>query len=92
MRRKLEAVKREFKTYGSVQDQASYQALLNVRADVSQRWRDAIDLLRKAGREEEARRFELTLAHLPAVRTEKQLIADAMMARRGIEPPLPWTR
>jgi hypothetical protein len=33
MRRKLEAVKRELKTYGSVQDQAAYQALLNGRAD-----------------------------------------------------------
>lgn len=92
MRRKLEAVNRELKTYGSVQDQAAYQALLNVRADVRQRWQAAIDLLRKAGREEEARRFELTLAHLPAVRTENQLIADAMVAQRATEPPLQWTR
>lgn len=92
MRRKLEAVKRELKTYGSVQDQAAYQALLNVRADVRQRWQDAIDLLRKTGREEEARRFELTLAHMPPVRTEKQLIADAMVAQRGTEPPVSRTR
>lgn len=92
MRRKLEAVKRELRTYGSVQDKAAYQALLNVRADVRKRWQAAVDLLRKAGREEEARRFERTLANMPAVQTEKQLIAQALMARRWTEPREPWTR
>lgn len=92
MRRKLEAVKRELKIYGSVQDRETYQALLNIRADVRQRWHAAIDLLRKEGQEEEARRFELTLSQLPAVRTEKQIIADALIAHRGTERPLPWSR
>lgn len=92
MRRKLEAVKRELKTYGSVQDREAYQALLNVRADVRRRLQTAIELLRRQGREDEARRFELTLANLPAVRTEKQLLADALMVQRDTEPPLLWTR
>jgi hypothetical protein len=92
MRRKLEAVKRELKNYGSVHDQQDYQALLDVRADVRQRLVAAIDLLHKEGREEEARRFEQTLANLPAVRTEKQLIADALVAQRRPERPAPPMR
>jgi hypothetical protein len=89
MRRKLEAVKKELRARGSVEDTVAYQALLNVRAAVHTRYDQAAAFMRSQGREAEARRFEAIKHSLPAVRTEKQMIADAVMAqaRGGREGP-----
>jgi hypothetical protein len=81
MRKKLEAVKKELRASGKVTDRDAYRSLMNVRAQVDERYGDAIHWLRKQGREEEARRFELMQRNLPTVRTEKQMIADALIAR-----------
>ena len=82
MRRKLEAVKRELRTTGKVADRDAYRSLMNVRAQVNERYGEAIQWLRQQGREEEARRFELLHRSLPPVRSEKQTIADALLGRR----------
>jgi len=84
MRRKLEAVKRELRTTGTVEDRDGYRSLLNVRAKVNKRYGEAINWLRQQGREEEARRFELMQQHLPQVRSEKQMIADAVVAQQRV--------
>lgn len=81
MRRKLEAIKKELRERGSVEDKQAYQALLNVRSAVNSRYDEAAAYMRSQGREAEARRFEATKHSLPAVRTEKQMIADAFMAQ-----------
>jgi Relaxase/Mobilisation nuclease domain len=81
MRKKLEAVQRELRATGTVTDHDANRSLLNVRAQVNQRYGEAIEWLRSQGRNEEARRFELMRRHLPSVRTEKQLIADALIAQ-----------
>jgi len=86
MRKKLEAVKKDLRAFGSVEDQGAYRALLDVRDQVSSRYRDAVTWLRGEGREEEARRFELALASLPPVRTERQQLAEQVF---GVQrPPL----
>jgi len=41
-----------------------------------------LSLLREQGREGEAWRFELMHRNLPPVRSEKQLIAESLLARR----------
>jgi hypothetical protein len=82
MRRKLERVKRELRTTGTVEDRDGYRSLMNVRAKVNERYGEAIHWLRQQGREEEARRFELMHRNLPPVRSEQQLIADALLGRR----------
>jgi hypothetical protein len=82
MRRKLEAVKRELRTTGKVADRDAHRSLMNVRAQVNERYGEAIQWLRQQGREEEARRFELLHRSLPPVRSEKQTIADALLGRR----------
>ena len=86
MRRKLEAVKRELRTTGEIADREAYRALINVRAAVNERYGEAIRWLRQQGREEEARRFELMHKNLPPVRSENQLIADALRAGRPRSP------
>ena len=85
MRKKLEAVKRELRTTGKVADRDAYRSLLNVRAQVNERYGEAILWLRGQGREDEARRFELMHRNLPPVRSEKQLIADALIAQQPAE-------
>jgi hypothetical protein len=91
MRHKLEAVKRELRARATVADREAYRSLMNVRATVNERYGEAIQWLRQQGREEEARRFELMQRNLPPVRSEKQMIADLLVAerrhddRRGIE-------
>jgi hypothetical protein len=82
MRRKLEAIKRELRTTGKVADRDAHRSLMNVRAQVNERYGEAIQWLRQQGREEEARRFELLHRSLPPVRSEKQTIADALLGRR----------
>ena len=82
MRKKLEAVKRELRVTRTVADRDAYRSLMNVRAKVNERYGEAIIWLRGQGREEEARRFELMHRALPPVRSEKQLIADALIARQ----------
>jgi len=82
MRRKLEAVKKELRTTGKVADRDAYRSLMNVRAQVSERYGEAIHWLRGQGRDEEARRFELMHRNLPPVRSEQQLMADALFAKR----------
>ena len=82
MRRKLEAVKREAGTTGTVADRDAYRSLMNVRAKVNERYGEAIHWLRRQGREDEARRFELMNRNLPPVRSEKQLIADVLIAQQ----------
>jgi hypothetical protein len=84
MRRKLEAVKRELRSTGKVTDRDAYRSLMNVRAKVNERYGEAIRWLRQQGREEEARRFELMQRNLPRVRSEKQFIADALIASQQI--------
>jgi hypothetical protein len=84
MRRKLEAVKRELRTTGKVADRDAHRSLMNVRAQVNERYGEAIQWLRQQGREEEARRFELLHRSLPPVRSEKQTIADALLGRRHV--------
>ena len=82
MRKKLEAVKRELRTTGRVADRDAHRTLMNLRAQVNERYAEAIQWLRQQGREEEARRFELMRRSLPPVRSEKQLIADALIAQQ----------
>ena len=82
MRRKLETVKRELRATGTVEDRDGYRSLFNVRAMVNERYGEAINWLRQQGREQEARRFELMQQHLPQVRSEKQMIADAVVAQQ----------
>jgi hypothetical protein len=82
MRKKLEAVKRELLANGVVADRDGHRSLLNVRSMVNERYLEAIAWLRQQGREDEARRFELMQRKLPRVRSEKQLIAEALLARR----------
>jgi hypothetical protein len=82
MRKKLEAVKNELRTTGKVADRDAYNSLMNVRAQVNERYREAIHWLRRQGREEEARRFELMHRNLPPVRSEQQLMADALLGKR----------
>jgi hypothetical protein len=84
MRKKLEAVKRELRTSGKVADRDASRSLMNVRAQVNERYGEAIQWLRQQGREEEARRFELMQRNLPPVRSEKQLIGDVLMAKRRL--------
>jgi hypothetical protein len=79
MRKKLEAVKRELRTTGSVADRDAHPSLNNVRARVDERYAEAILWLRERGREEEARRFEMMHRNLPPVRSENQLIAEALI-------------
>jgi hypothetical protein len=78
MRKKLEAVKHELRATGTVTDRDAYRSLNNVRARVDERYQEAILWLRHQGREEEARRFELMHRNLPPVRSEKELIAEAL--------------
>jgi hypothetical protein len=82
MRKKLESVKKELRTTGKVVDRDAYRSLMNVRAQVNERYGEAIHWLRRQGREQEARRFELMHRNLPPVRTEQQLIADALLGKR----------
>ncbi len=82
MRKKLEAVKKELRTTGKVADRDAYRSLMNVRAKVSERYGEAIHWLRRQGREQEARRFELMHRNLPPVRCEQQPIADALLGKR----------
>lgn len=82
MRGKLETVKREHRA-GRAVEADHYRSLLNVRAQVNERYRDAVDWLRSQGREQEARRFELMQRNLAPVRTENQLIAGALHAREA---------
>jgi hypothetical protein len=81
MRKKLEGIKKELRATGTVDDREAYRSLLNVRSQVNERYREAIDWLRKQGRDSEAHRFELMQRNLPPVRTEKQLIAEALIAQ-----------
>jgi hypothetical protein len=83
MRRKLEAVRRELRSSGKVADRDAHRSLLNVRAQVNERYAEAIDWLRQQGRAQEAQRFELMRRNLPPVRSEKQLIADALTGRHA---------
>lgn len=85
MRKKLEAIKRELRVRGSVADRATYRLLADVRAQVNERYGEAISWLRKQGREEEARRFELMQRNLPPVKSEKQILAEGLIARRSQE-------
>ena len=85
MRKKLEAVKRELRTTGTIADRDAYQSLTNVRARVNDRYGQAVHWLRKQGREQEARRFELMQRNLPPVRSEKQLIGDGLLALQPAE-------
>lgn len=94
MRQKLSEVAKELRDHGSVEDMDSYKALLALRGDVSERYREAAAWYRGQGRDAEARRFELALSRLPPVRTEKQLLAEQVFAaasphasRRTPEPP-----
>jgi hypothetical protein len=84
MRQKLEGVQREMRTSGTVEDRDGYRSLMNVRAKVNVRYGEAIHWLRQQGREEEARRFELMQQNLPRVRSEKQLLADALAAQAQV--------
>jgi hypothetical protein len=81
MRKKLEAVKRELRTTGTVADPDAYRSLMTARAQVNEHYGEAIRWLRGQGREDEARRFELMHRNLPAVRSEKELIADALISQ-----------
>src|SRR5271155_2821891 len=84
MRKKLEAVKRELRTTGRGADRDAYRSLMNVRAQVDERYEAAIHWLRQQGREEEARRFELMHRNLPPVRSEKQLIAETLVVQPAV--------
>jgi hypothetical protein len=93
MRSKLERVRRELRAGRGETEQ--YRALLNVRAEVDERYGAAINWLRLQGREQEARRFELMQQNLPNVRTENQLIAEALLTRpndRASHPDLGMSR
>jgi hypothetical protein len=81
MRRKLEAVRRELRA-GQGADAEQYRSLLDIRARVNDRYREAIAWLRRNGREEEARRFELMQRNLAPVKAENQVLAEALAAAR----------
>ena len=83
MRKKLEAVKRELRMRGGIANRDAYRSLVNVRAQVNERYTEAIQYLRAQGREEEARRFELMHRNLPPVRSEKQIIAQALVTKKS---------
>ena len=85
MRKKLEAIRRQVRAGGDI-ERGSYNSLLNIRGGVDARYAEAVVWLRSQGREEEARRFEMTHRHLAPVRTENQLIAESMQAHRGRAP------
>jgi len=55
---------RELRTTGKVADRDAYRSLMNVRAQVNERYDEAVRWLRGQGREEEARRFELMRRNL----------------------------
>jgi len=84
MRKKLEAIKREIQENADVADRDAHRALMNVRAQVNERYGEAIRWLREQGRDEEARRFELMHRNLPLVRSENQLIADALITDQRV--------
>lgn len=79
-----EVVKRELRTTGSVPDSDAHRALMNVRAQVNERDGEAIHWLRQLSREEEARRLELMQRNLPPVRSEKQIIANVLIAQKQV--------
>jgi hypothetical protein len=57
-----------------------------VRARVDERYQEAIRWSRQQGRDEEARRLGMMRRNLPPVRSEKQLIAEALMiGHRGLQ-------
>jgi hypothetical protein len=86
MRKTLEAVKRELRATGNVADRDAYRSLANVRARVDERYQEAIRWSRQQGRDEEARRLGMMRRNLPPVRSEKQLIAEALMiGHRGLQ-------
>lgn len=85
MRKKLDVVRRQARAGGAV-ERGSYDSLLNIRGRVDARYAEAVVWLRSQGREEEARRFELMHRHLAPVRTENQLIAEALQAQQGRAP------
>ena len=74
MRRKLEEVRREALVGANHADEL--RALLNVRANVNERYREAIAWLGANGRGDEAIRFELMRRNLAPVQTENQRIAS----------------
>lgn len=82
MRKKLEAIKRELRNTDQVADPDAYRSLMSVRAQVNERYAQAIDWLRSQGREEEARRFEVMQRDLPPVRSEKQVLAEMLSAEQ----------
>lgn len=86
MRRKLNAIRKELRERGTVDDQKAYQALLSGRSAVEERYRATIGYLIQHRRHEEARRFALALQALPPVRTENQWIAAALLAQRQRTP------
>jgi hypothetical protein len=63
-------------------DAEQYRSLLDIRARVNDRYREAIAWLRQNGREEEARRFELMQRNLAPVRGENQVLAEALAATK----------
>ena len=67
---------------GRVADREQYRSLMNVRAQVNDRYGEAIEWLRRHGREEEARRFELMQRNLAPVKAENQVLAEALAAAR----------
>jgi diadenosine tetraphosphate (Ap4A) HIT family hydrolase len=85
MRKKLDAVRRELRTRGAVQDRKAYRSLIDVRAAVDQRYAEAARWLRTQGREDEAHRFEAMQRQLPPVRSENALIADALIAQAHVK-------
>jgi hypothetical protein len=92
MRRKLEAVRRELSSARTVKDRVAYRSLMNVRAKVDDRYHEAIKWLREQGRDQEAKRFELMHRALPRVRSEKQIIADALVSQQRGQHALDQSR
>jgi hypothetical protein len=62
-------------------DRDAYRLLTNGRGKVNERYEDAIFLVARAAEDEEVRRFELMHRNLSPVRSEKQLLADALVRR-----------
>lgn len=81
MRRKLEGVRKELAARGTIRDRESYAKLLDLRAQVLDRYGAGIRWLEASARFEEAKRLRVACDALPAVRTERQMIQDVLVQR-----------
>lgn len=79
MRQKVEAIAAELRQ-GRLTPESGQQRLRATREEVTRRWQAAIQVLRDQGEAQLASEVEQFVKSLPAVRTEKELIAAGLLA------------